>query len=609
MPNADFANAGRPQLTDLLLHDVVGKPYSLSEVREPVLVVVFITADCPLAKLYAPRLAELARAHESQGVRFLAIGSSRHDRPEDLARYARAHALPFPVLRDVGARAAHRFRATRSPEAFVLDASRQIRYSGRIDDQHSVGTHRPAAAHHELADAVHALLAGGPVAVPRTEAPGCPIAWPLVAPPSGQVTYCRDVAPILRHRCEPCHHPGQAAPFALTTYEEAVGWASAVREVVEDRRMPPWSANPAHGKFANDPSLAEYEKQALFAWIDGGCPHGDPRELPPPAQYQDGWTIPTPDLVVTMPSPFTVQAQGVIEYQYIRVHPGFTEDRWVRAAEIRPGNRAVVHHCAVYLQRPGDDSPQKLNRVGDLESFNLTMYHPGTGPLLLPEGAAKRIPAGWRIVFVMHYQAIGSVQEDRTELGLVFIDPGTVKQEAATVLVYDPDLRIPPRANNHRVAHTWTARHNVRLVALTPHMHLRGRSFQYELLYPDGREEVLLDVPRFDVTWQHRYVLAQPLPVPAGSVIRCTAIYDNSADNPLNPNPDAEVRTGIQTWEEMFNGFLEVIADEEDLSRERAHALERRLLAPLTAVGISFAAAVFLVGRRLRGILRRSRGV
>jgi hypothetical protein len=526
--------------------------------------------DCPLAKLYAPRLIELARAYERQGVAFVAINPNRQDSVADLARYVRQHAIPFPVLKDLGNAIADRFGAQRSPEAFLLDQRRIVRYQGRIDDQYTVTGQRPKPARRDLAEALDELLAGRPVSVPRTEAAGCPISRVKRASTATSVTYCKDVAPILQRRCLECHRRGQVAPFALTTYREASGWAGAIREVIAEGRMPPWSASPRHGRFANDPSLTAQEKETLFNWIDAGCPEGDARHLPPPRTFPTGWSIPTPDLVFSIPGPFTVPAEGVVEYQYFVVDPGFREDRWVQAAEIMPGNKAVVHHCNIFLQPPGVADPKALPEEGPGGSFCLTMTAPGTPPMVLPEGLAKRVPAGWRIVFVIHYTPIGSVQKDQTRLGLKFADPRSVKKEVATRLMFDLDLTIPPYAAHHEVSQTWEINRPVLLLSLFPHMHLRGKSFRYTAIHADGTEEVLLDVPRYDFNWQHRYVLAEPRPLPAGTRLRCTAVYDNSADNPANPDPSATVRAGTQTWDEMFNGYFDVVLVEQDLQREAA---------------------------------------
>ncbi len=556
------------RIDDFALRDHQGRTWRLSDLRDrKAVVVVFLAVDCPLAKLYAPRLVELAGAYERKGVGFVAVCSNQHEEIRDLARYVRLHSIPFPVLKDTGNVIADRFAAQRSPEAFVLDSQRQICYRGRIDDQYAVGLQKPRVGSRDLANAIDAVLAGKPVSVPVTVAPGCPISRVERQSRPAKINYSKDVAAILQKRCQVCHRPGQSAPFSLISYHDASGWAGAIREVIEAGRMPPWGANPKHGTFANDPSLSSAERKTVLEWIDAGCSEGDAADLPAPATFSDGWRIPGPDLVLPIPEPFTVPAQGAIDYVYIRVDPGFREDRWIKAAEILPGNPAVVHHCNIFLQPPGMKNPEDLIPQGKLGSYCLTQTAPGTPPMILPEGRAKRIPAGWKIVFVLHYQAIGSVQEDQTRLGLTFADPKTVRQEVATRLMYDSDLRIPPGASHHPVSQTWTINRDVELLSLFPHMHVRGKSFRYELIHLDGREEVLLDVPRWDFNWQHRYVLAKPLRIAAGSQLRCSAVYDNSTENPANPDPSAEVHAGQQSWDEMFNGYFDVVLSDQDLTR------------------------------------------
>ncbi len=306
-------------------------------------------------------------------------------------------------------------------------------------------------------------------------------------------------------------------------------------------------------------------------------------------------------------------AEGAIEYVYIRVDPGFREDRWIRAAEIMPGNRAVLHHCNIYLQPPGIDDPEDLRSQGKLGSYALTVTAPGTPPMILPDGMAKRIPAGWRIVFVLHYQSIGSVQKDQTRLGLTFADPKTVRQEVAMQLMFDLELSIPPGVRDHSVSRTWAINRDVELLSLFPHMHLRGKSFRYELIHPDGSEEVLLDVPRWDFNWQHRYVFATPRRVMAGSQLRCAAVYDNSADNPANPDPSATVRAGTQSWDEMFNGYFDVALADEDLTvpvpwNRVAWETAKGTCRPGVAVLMCLVGGVYLVRRRVARMLGKSMG-
>jgi peroxiredoxin len=551
---------------DFTLPDHRGKECRLSDWQDRKLVVlVFLNDDCPVAKAYMPRLVELSQEFEGKGVAFVATLVGTKGGPERLERFQREHHLSLPILEDADGHIAARIGAARTPEAFLLDERRIVRYRGRVDDQYQPGLRRPRPGRRDLAEAIAELLAGKPVSVPQTEPAGCIIDRPTKPATSAEITYGRDVAPIVQKRCVSCHRKGQAAPFSLTSHAQVASRLRRIREAIDDGRMPPWLANPEYGKFANDTSLSAAEKRTLFAWIDSGAPEGDPRDLPPPLSFPEGWRIPTPDVVIPMPDTFTVPARGLVDYQYFEVDPGFTEDKWVQMAEMRPSNRAVVHHGLVYLRPPGVDG---LIAQGDLKSIWLTGVGPGSPPLVLPPGRAKRIPAGWRLVFQLHYVAVGSEQEDRTSLGLVFADPKTVKQEVATnmALVPEAELRIPPHAADHVVEADHTFADDVVLLSLNPHMHLRGRSFRFEAIFPGGAREILLDVPRYDFNWQDTYLLAEPRRLPRGTVMHCVAHFDNSSANPVNPDPSAEVHWGSQVEDEMMIGYFDIVKADQDLT-------------------------------------------
>jgi len=592
--------AEAPVIDDFALPDAAGVTRRLGDWRDrQLVVVVFLSADCPLTKLYAPRLLELEREFGARGVAFAGIFPNGCDAPTAIARFGREQHLDFPLLKDDGARIADRFGAARTPEAFVLDARRAVRYRGRIDDQNDTTVRRPIPARRDLALALEELLAGKPVSTQATTAPGCLIARVARAPVGRSVTYCRDVAPLLQKRCVVCHRAGQVAPFALSSYRSAAGRAETIREVLEAGRMPPWHANPRHGKFANDARMPDDEKQVVYDWIDAACPEGDPGDLPPPRSFPDGWTIPGPDVVLSLPQPFTVPAQGTIEYQFIDVDPGFREDKWVRAAEVRPGNRKVVHHCTVFLKPPNSTEPVAQGALG---SYCFVGWTPGTGPIVLPDDMAKLVPAGWHFLFVMHYTAVGSEQKDQTSLALTFADPKSVRKEVATRIMLEEDLCIPPRVADHCVEQTWQINRPVLLLSMFPHMHLRGRSFRYDVTYPDGSSEVLLDVPRYDFNWQRRYELAEPKRLPAGSLLRCTAIYDNSTNNPANPDPDATVHAGPQSWDEMFNGYFDVALADEDRTAvwPKVQQVASQVFRPGRSAVMVALLAGFLVLRRAR---------
>ncbi|HTK77785.1 MAG TPA: redoxin domain-containing protein [Gemmataceae bacterium] len=583
----DLAASAAP-VAEFALPDSRGTTVRLADLRErELIVVVFLGADCPLARLYGPRLAELARTYDRRGVAFLGIDANASETPVAIARYATDHRLPFPVLIDADHAVADQFGAERTPEAFVLDRERRVRYRGRIDGQYTPGLQRPQNPRADLAMAIEDLLAGRAVAVPATEVTGCVIdRGSPEKKATSAATYTRDVAPILQRRCQSCHRPGEVAPFSLLTYRQAAGRAATIREVVADGRMPPWHADPRHGRFANDPTLSDTEKWTIVGWIDAGCPEGAAADLPPPVRFPEGWSI-KPDRVIPIPAPFAVPAEGLVDYQYFSVDPGFTTDVWVQAAEIRPGNRAVVHHCSVFLQRPEQVRDKAMNLQGELGSFCLAAYAPGTPPLRLPAETAKCIPAGMRMLFVVHYTPTGKPEMDETKIGLVFADAKAVRKEVATRLIEDVTFAIPPGAADFRLVRGERVRHDVLLLALFPHMHLRGKSFRYEAVYPDGDSEILLDVPRYDFAWQNRYELQEPKRLPRGTEIRCTAVYDNSSANPANPDPTATVRAGLQNTDEMFNGYCElVLADEDRTRNETRSARSWVIFAAVAAIGL-----------------------
>jgi peroxiredoxin len=564
------ALAGEPaspvgkKVENFSLRDYRGAERSLAEFAEKKLVVVaFVGCGCPVAKLYAPRLVELAREYEPKGVAFLAVNSNQHDSIRDITRFAGEYKVPFPILKDAGNTLADRLGAVQVPEVFVLDTGRVVRYGGRIDDQYGVGYARPKPEHRDLADALDALLEGRPVPAPVTEVSGCLIGRVQRPDAKADVTYAKHIAPILQKRCVGCHQPGEVAPFALSSYEDAAGWAPTIRRVVKQERMPPWHADARPGQFRNDTRMPEEERQLVYRWIDSGAPAGDPKDLPPPVERAEGWRIPKPDVVLRVPRPFKVPATGTVVYQYFVVDTGFTEDKWVRAAEIRPGNRAVVHHTIVHMQPP-DAAPVMNN---GLASHWLAAQAPGSYPMILADGLAKRVPAGSRLLFQMHYTPNGVEAEDQTCIALTFADPKSVKQEVTTEMSANPRFAIPPHDPKHVVEADFPVPQDSLLLAFMPHTHLRGSYFRYEAHYPDGKQEVLLDVPRYDFNWQNTYILAEPKTLPKGTRVHCVAHFNNSKSNYSNPDPNQTVRWGDQTWEEMMIGYFDLAPVGQDLQK------------------------------------------
>jgi hypothetical protein len=412
----------------------------------------------------------------------------------------------------------------------------------------------------------------------------------VVAANANTPTFTRDVAPIMFAKCASCHRPGEVAPMPLLSYSDARPWAGAIRQKVSTRAMPPWHADPAHGTFRNDLRLTDREIDTIVRWVDGGAREGDPSALPPLPKFPDGWQIGTPDAVFEMPQEFEVPTSGEIPYQYFDVPTNLAEDRWMQAGEVRAGDRAHVHHIIVYLREPGRTVRPNVVSVRPIGNAAAAPAAPparraqteeasrgqpavqggrppGGGdamlvnwavgedaPIHMP-GTAKRIPAGSTLVFQVHYTTNGTPGRDRSKLGLVFAKEPP-EREIRTGLIANAAFAIPPGAADHAVEAEATFSEDVKVWSMHPHMHLRGKDMTYTAIYPDGRREILLRVPKYDFGWQTDYWLAQPLALPKGAKIHVSAHFDNSAANRANPDPKAIVRWGDQTWEEMMIGFF-----------------------------------------------------
>jgi peroxiredoxin len=554
--HAEPARAGNLQqvLDTFELSNNYGKSIALREFADkPLIVLAFLGTECPLAKLYGPRLNELQEKFAAQGVQVIGVNSNKQDSLTELTAYVHRSQIDFPMLKDVGNKLADAIGATRTPEIFLLDRQRDVRYHGRIDDQYSVGVARPEAQRADLELAIEELLAGKPVSQAEAASVGCYIGRVKAVESAGEVTYTKHIAPILNARCVECHRVGEIGPFTLTSYEDLLGWEDTILEVIADNRMPPWNANPAYGHFKNDARLSASEIELIRQWIAGGMPPGDPQDLPEPPQFVEGWKIGQPEQVIYMDDvPFTVPAQGTVDYQRFLVDPGWTEDKYIDAAEARPDNRAVVHHILAYIIPPG------ARRV-DLQTI-LVGYAPGSLPVQLEDGLAIRVPAGSKLLFEMHYTPNGSQQTDRSYIGVRFTSQDKVSKLLQGQAAMERRFEIPAGAEAHEVTAEYRSRQDELLISMTPHMHLRGKAFRYQAIYPDGSQEILLDVPKYDFNWQLKYVLAEPKKLPRGTKVVCTAVYDNSAANLANPDPSRAVRWGDQSWQEMMIGFFDTVA-------------------------------------------------
>jgi hypothetical protein len=382
------------------------------------------------------------------------------------------------------------------------------------------------------------------------------------------VTFTKDVAPIFYNRCVECHRPGEIAPMSLITFNEARPWAKSIKQKVVDRSMPPWLASAENHDFKNERRLSQKEIDTITAWVDAGAPKGNDKDLPPTPKFEQGWSIGKPDAIVALDQDVAVPADGVVPYKYLTVQTNFDEDKWVQAAEIRPGNRKVVHHIIIFVQEPG--AKTELSGEGRIgRGYKLCGFAPGEQPKIFPAGTARLIKKGSKLTFQLHYTPNGEPANDRSYVGLIFAK-APVQKVALTATATNARFVIPPGDGNYEVSSSWTATDDVRIIDLMPHMHVRGKDFTYTAVYPDGRTEVLLRVPKYDFNWQLLYQFKDPVFLPKGARIDCVAHFDNSAKNKYNPDPTKEVRWGDQTWEEMMIGWFDYVLEKQNVTEARA---------------------------------------
>ena len=618
-PSAAFAAAATPrpvastrpaegEVLNFSLLDYRGKSYELRRVPAKFLVLFFTGSDCPIARQSGPKLQAISNEFEARDVTVWLVNATPQNDPSNFKldamyalgrrapksilgdRYAvngmrelvpksalgdqdtlRRETLQYvfgspplpPVLRDEQQLVSRYFGVTRTCEAIVIDTKNStVVYRGAVDDQFSEGARKPEASEHYLRDALLDLVAGRPVAVPKTKAHGCVITYE--GPGAGAVSYARDVAPILQRKCVSCHSAGEIGPFAMSGYQKVRGWSAMIREVVLDRRMPPWHADPHVGKFSNDRSLTAAEAQTLTQWVADGCPRGegdDPLAARTPAAEAaeasadanpspPAWVLGEPDFLVRIPKQ-DVPATGTVDYRYIDSDFVAPRDMWLRAASTRPGNPKVVHHIIVRMRYPDRyDGPR-----GD--SFLFTTWVPGLGQGEFPQGTGLFVPKGARFNFEVHYTTNGEPQTDESEVGL-FLAKEPAKMVFEVRAAHTRDLDIPAGVANAQHTAKYFFKRDAILYGLAPHMHVRGSWFKFELVEPDGKHEVLLSVPNYDFNWQTSYQLAEPRRVPAGSWMLCTGGFDNSPQNPHNPDPTRRATWGLQTNNEMFMGFMDV---------------------------------------------------
>jgi hypothetical protein len=518
--------------------------------------------------------------YASQGVQFFMLNSNLQDNRHTVGAEAEEFGYDIPILLDETQIIGESLGLVRTGEVFVLDPKTwSVAYKGALDDRLTYENQKAEASEHYLKDALDNMLAGQAVEVASTDSVGCLINFPEQRDTSlhAQISYSETIAPMLLNNCVNCHRAGGIGPWAMTDYTMVKGYSLMMREVLRTKRMPPWHADPAYGHFSNDRSLSTDQIQTLVHWIEAGAPRGEGSD--PLAEFDFEWpdwngelTLGAPDLVIDIPA-MEVPATGVVDYQYHRVKNPLEQDVWVKASEILPGQRSLLHHTITRFGDVETEGPRKgrLKRGG---GGGLSGYVPGYVTRPLPENTGTLFTAGSTVEFQMHYTPNGKAGVDESKMGIWFHDEPPKYKISGTVLI-NFRLKIPPGAKAHKEFAEQVLQRDALVYSLLPHSHFRGKASQFEVVYPDGTEEMLLSVPNYDFNWQTTYIFTEPKYLPKGTKIIHTTWWDNSAQNPANPDPTREVPWGQQSWDEMLFGALSLrYLDEEEVAERKALAAQ-----------------------------------
>lgn len=585
------------KMPNLTFKDDKGKLHRLYELEnKKAIAIVFLSFECPVSNSYMAPLSEIADEFGKHGVTVWGLTTSEDDTPAEIAKSAKRFNLTFPVFKDERLKAADALKADFTPEVFVLDGNFVLKYRGRIDNMYSERLKKHAkVTEHNLRQTLAELVTGRPVSGPATQAIGCKIyreKKEIAA--DGKITYHREVQPILQKHCQNCHRPGEVGPFSLMTYKQAVTWAQDIKDYTQRREMPPWKISEGV-PFHSERRLSDADIKTLAAWADGGTPAGNPKDAPEPREFTKGWQLGTPDLILSPTEEFVVGPSGKDVFRCFVMPTNLTEDKYVAAVEMRPGNPQVVHHLLLFIDTAGQgralektaQENQKANPVidehtrlpskydigpgytrtmgvGFIPRGSLMGWAPGIQARYMPEGVGFHLPKNSDVVMQVHYHRNGRVEKDKTQIGLYFAkkkiehpyQAGTVAGGSGSGplrLMFS----IPPGEERFKLDGDAYATKDFTLLAITPHMHLLGKEISLTMTPPDGKEQKMLAIKKWDYNWQEMYFLKEPIQVKAGTKFHVEAYFDNSDKNPLNPsNPPRRVTLGEQTTNEMCFVFL-----------------------------------------------------
>ncbi|MDF1862214.1 MAG: redoxin domain-containing protein [Verrucomicrobiales bacterium] len=546
------------RISDVEFTDIEGKAHRISEVKKyKGLVIAMTSATCPVSKRLLPSLAAIEPRLMQEGIPLVLVNAFGSEKEEQIREQLKEHSFSAPYVHDTAKTLSRALNAATTTEVFLIDSRQTLVYRGALDDQYGIDYSIDEARHHYLADAVAAFLKGERPVIAATAAPGCELNLGRDTETTNVsgITYHRDISRILQQNCVQCHHDGGIAPFALDEFEEVSDRARVIKRVVSEGTMPPWfAASPEEGedtRWANDHSLSARDKADLLAWLDSDQELGDPAEAPAPVSFPTEWSMGEPDAIIPLSKAYKIKATGFMPYQKDIVVTELGEDKWVTGYEILPSERDVVHHVIVQVFEKGATVRDRGKAGGYWAA-----YVPGNGAVKYPEGFAKKLPAGAKVHFQIHYTPSGKEKMERLRMGLHFSDEAP-RYEVKTLAVADRKLEIPPGAKAHEEGTSRVVPFDIPAMSFMAHMHVRGSAFSYEVTYPDGKNEMLLDIPRYDFNWQLRYELKTPKILPKGSTVKVTGVFDNSEQNKANPDPAKTIKWGDQTVDEMLIGYIE----------------------------------------------------
>lgn len=584
-------------ITEPLL-DLDGRIHPLGQNDEQsIRVFVFLSTECPVSNSYLQTLNQLRDAFAGKNVKLFGVVTDATVTRRAAADHFNTFKLNVPVLFDPQGTLAAVLKPTHVPEAFVLDSSHALVYRGAIDDTWgSVGRRRSKPGRHYLKDAIHSALDGEPPGVTETKPIGCPFESLANTAVDAEVTYNRDIAPIIHSHCLNCHRDGQVAPFPLQTYEQVAKRADWIASITEDRIMPPWIPHPGERAFVGERWLTDRELSLLSRWAESGRARGNPEDLPPRPKFAEGWRLGEPDLVLTMPEPFEVDANGPDLFQNFVIPIDIPSDRMVAAIEFHPGNKRVVHHSVLFLDSNGvarkldeataEPGYSNFGGPGFAPTGALGGWSVGNTPRRLPNGMGRYLKKGSDLVMQIHYHPTGKKEVDQSKVGLYFIDRPVeqILQDRAklvgSIWMANYEMNIPAGENHYRRTTSYTLPKDVILVGVVPHMHLLGKSMKVTAELPsegnDASEQTLIDIRDWNYNWQDEYYYERPFKLPARTKLTVDAVFDNSADNPSNPNsPPRRVTWGEETDDEMLYCFFLISSEKtEDLIHVIYHNLQ-----------------------------------